>query len=190
MSKDGDYIDTFMRTDRIFQANVHQLADAMTSYEQKYPDEVNDYRDLWTTALRHAKRHAYDYEPEYSSMATVRYFEQEFHANSKKDSRECRVFYGNSMAIRLGCIYAHQYVFCNRGVNGIEGTLSAAAGLSIYLSEYHHPDAKNNRRYSASWAISVSSTTRMPSGTRTSTAVSASSYSIMAVVPSSASSKD
>lgn len=146
VSKDGDYIDTFMRTDRIFQANVHQLADAMTSYEQKYPDEVNDYRDLWTTALRHAKRHAYDYEPEYSSMATVRYFEQEFHANSKKDSRECRVFYGNSMAIRLGCIYAHQYVFCNRGVNGIEGTLSAAAGLSIYLSEYHHPDAQKQQK--------------------------------------------
>ncbi len=105
VSKDGDYIDTFMRTDRIFQANVHQLADAMTSYDQKYPDEVNDYRDLWTTALRHAKRHAYDYEPEYSSMATVRYFEQEFHANSKKgQQRMPRILwqqYGNTPGLYL-----------------------------------------------------------------------------------------
>ena len=31
-------------------------------------------------------------------------------------------------------------------MNGIEGTLSAAAGLSIYLSEYHHPDAKKQQK--------------------------------------------
>lgn len=50
------------------------------------------------------------------------------------------------MAIRLACIYARQYVHCNRGVNGIEGSLSTAAGLSIYLSEYHHPDAKSQQK--------------------------------------------
>ena len=32
------------------------------------------------------------------------------------------------------------------GVNGIEGSLSTAAGLSIYLSEYHHPDAKSQQK--------------------------------------------
>ncbi len=123
-------------------------------------------------------------------MATVRYFEQEFHANSKKDSRECRVFYGNSMAIRLGCIYAHQYVFCNRGVNGIEGTLSAAAGLSIYLSEYHHPDAQKQQKVFCILGDLSFFYDRNALWNRTSTAVSASSYSIMAVAPSSASSKD
>ena len=35
---------------------------------------------------------------------------------------------------------------CYRGVNGIEGTLSAAAGLSVVLSEQHHPDAKSQQK--------------------------------------------
>ncbi|MBO5204726.1 MAG: 2-succinyl-5-enolpyruvyl-6-hydroxy-3-cyclohexene-1-carboxylic-acid synthase, partial [Prevotella sp.] len=29
------------------------------------------------------------------------------------------------------CRYAHHYVYCNRGVNGIEGSLSTAAGFSL-----------------------------------------------------------
>ncbi len=90
-----------------------------------------------------------------------------FMPTPEKDSRECRVFYGNSMAIRLGCIYAHQYVFCNRGVNGIEGTLSAAAGLSIYLSEYHHPDAKKQQKvFCILGDLSFFYDHEMPSGTR------------------------
>ena len=79
-------------------------------------------------------------------MAAVKAFQMEYLVHSLGDTRECRLFYGNSMAIRLACIYARQYVHCNRGVNGIEGSLSAAAGLSIYLSEYHHPDAKSQQK--------------------------------------------
>ena len=39
--------------------------------------------------------------------------------------------YANSTSIRLGCIYARHHAFCNRGVNGIEGSLSTAAGYSL-----------------------------------------------------------
>ena len=146
-SKDGDYIDTFMRIDRIFQCDPDELAEAMTDFDQTYKDEVNEYKDLWCDALKMAKKHAYDYEPPFSSMATVKYFQQEYLANSVRgDTSECRLVYGNSSAIRLACIYARQYVHCNRGVNGIEGTLSTAAGLSIYLSEYHSPDAKSQQK--------------------------------------------
>ncbi len=146
VSKDGECIDTFMRLDRIFHADPDQLAEAMTSYEQKYHDEVDDYKERWRKALRAAKRHAYDYEPSFSSMATIKYFQQEYLAHSIDDTRDCRLVYGNSSAIRLAAIYARQYVHCNRGVNGIEGTLSTAAGLSIYLSEYHSPDAKSQQK--------------------------------------------
>ena len=145
-STDGDYIDTFMRIDRIFPCDTTQLADAMTSYDQVYRDEVNAYKERWEKALWAAKRHAFDYEPSFSSMAAVKAFQAEYLAHSLDDTRECRLFYGNSMAIRLACIYARQYVHCNRGVNGIEGSLSTAAGLSIYLSEYHHPDAKSQQK--------------------------------------------
>ena len=146
VSRDGECIDTFMHLDRIFHADPNQLAEAMTSYEQKYPDEVDEYKERWRKALRAAKRHAYDYEPPFSSMAAVKYFQQEYLAHSLDDTRECRLVYGNSSAIRLAGIYARQYVHCNRGVNGIEGTLSTAAGLSIYLSEYHSPDAKSQQK--------------------------------------------
>ena len=39
--------------------------------------------------------------------------------------------YANSTSVRLGCIYAQHFVCCNRGVNGIEGSLSTAAGYSL-----------------------------------------------------------
>ena len=146
VSRDGECIDTFMHLDRIFHAAPDQLADAMTSFDQKYNGEVDDYKERWRKALRAAKRHAYDYEPPFSSMAAVKYFQQEYLAHSLDDTRECRLVYGNSSAIRLAGIYTRQYVHCNRGVNGIEGTLSTAVGLSIYLSEYHSPDAKSQQK--------------------------------------------
>ena len=41
------------------------------------------------------------------------------------------VHYANSMAVRLGTLYSQHYIWCNRGINGIEGSLSAAAGFSV-----------------------------------------------------------
>ena len=147
VSKDGEMVDTFMHIDRIFQCDPDRLAEAMTDFDPTQEDEVNAFKERWYWARRAAKRHAFDYEPPFSSMATVKYFQQEYLANSVRgDTSECRLVYGNSSAIRLAGIYARQYVHCNRGVNGIEGTLSTAAGLSIYLSEYHHPDAKSQQK--------------------------------------------
>lgn len=134
-SKDGNLIDTFMHTDRIFQCDPDQLGEAMTDFDRPNQKETHDFIDLWEKALLAAKHQTFDYKPAFSSLATVKYFETEFHAHSLGDTRNSRVFYGNSMAIRLGCLFARQFVHCNRGVNGIEGTLSSAAGLSIYLSE-------------------------------------------------------
>ena len=43
--------------------------------------------------------------------------------------------YANSMAIRLANTYAKTRVYCNRGVNGIEGSLSTAAGFSCVTDD-------------------------------------------------------
>ena len=136
VSKDGDGVDTFMHLDRIFEVDPNALADRMMDFQQKYEEEVRDFRELWEKALLKAKRHSYNYDPPFSSMAAVKYLQQEFRAASRDATDHARLFFGNSMAIRLAGIYARQYVHCLRGVNGIEGTLSAAAGLSRYLSEY------------------------------------------------------
>ncbi len=53
--------------------------------------------------------------------------EFERHVNPDRDI----VYYANSTAIRLAAIHAHHYVFCNRGINGIEGSLSTAVGAAL-----------------------------------------------------------
>ncbi len=41
----------------------------------------------------------------------------------------------NSLAVRLVQIFNPEYVYCNRGTNGIEGSLSTAAGHSLVTSD-------------------------------------------------------
>lgn len=60
-------------------------------------------------------------------MAAVRCLEQQIESSSVR----INTHYANSTAVRLGCIYAKHYVWCNRGVNGIEGSLSTAAGFAV-----------------------------------------------------------
>lgn len=88
---------------------------------------AHDFHARWQTLLARCADHAEGYEPPYSQMATVRYFE------SQLDDLDIdlHVHYANSSAVRLASIYAAHRVWCNRGVNGIEGSLSTAAGFSL-----------------------------------------------------------
>ena len=90
-------------------------------------DERCLFHDRWQSFLDAYAAHADAYAPEYSQMATVKYFEEQL---ADLDIDIC-VHYANSSAVRLACIYAQHYVWCNRGVNGIEGSLSTAAGFSL-----------------------------------------------------------
>lgn len=85
------------------------------------------FHDRWQSFLDAYAAHADAYAPEYSQMETVKYFEEQL---ADLDIDIC-VHYANSSAVRLACIYAQHYVWCNRGVNGIEGSLSTAAGFSL-----------------------------------------------------------
>ena len=91
-----------------------------------------EYRRQWLAALTSAAHRANEYQPPYSQMAAVKYFEE------KTFNVQClsfNVHYANSTAIRLANIYARHHVWCNRGVNGIEGSLSTAAGFSVVTDE-------------------------------------------------------
>ena len=68
--------------------------------------------------------HLADTQPAYSPAAVVKYFEEQL----EDMEYDYRVHYANSTSVRLACRYADHYVWCNRGVNGIEGSLSTAVG--------------------------------------------------------------
>ena len=92
-----------------------------------HDDSRHGFHACWQQLLDRCAEHAEAYEPGFSQMATVKYFEEQL---ADLDTDIC-VHYANSSAVRLACIYAQHYVWCNRGVNGIEGSLSTAAGYSL-----------------------------------------------------------
>lgn len=49
----------------------------------------------------------------------------------EETSGDFHICYANSSAIRLGCLFAQKYRFANRGVNGIDGSLSTAVGIAL-----------------------------------------------------------
>lgn len=117
---------------------VECAADDIDTFLSRFSDEAmandsdrREFYDRWQALLNDCAQRAECFEPPYSQMAVVRYFEQQL------DDLDASVYthYANSTAIRLACIYAGHYVWCNRGVNGIEGSLSTAAGFSIAIEE-------------------------------------------------------
>ena len=89
------------------------------------PDQ--SFISLWNERLQHATQTIADLQPEYSYRWAVKYLEEQL----DDLYLDIYVHYANSMAVRYATLYANHYVYCNRGVNGIEGTLSTSAGFSI-----------------------------------------------------------
>ena len=93
--------------------------------------EAEEYHSLWQQLTDRARRLTEDYQPPFSQMAAVRYFEQQL----EDMFYDWQVHYANSSAIRLANLFAAHYVWCNRGINGIEGSLSTAAGHSTVTDD-------------------------------------------------------
>lgn len=135
---DGQVRDVTMHMDHLV---VGSLEDAVRYFDQKeqkdapsqhtFTDETLIYKKAWDGALQKARHIADEYQPAFSQMAVVRYFEQQI----EDMDYDFSVHYANSMAVRLANIFALHPVWCNRGVNGIEGTLSTAAGFSIVCGD-------------------------------------------------------
>lgn len=125
----GEVTDTFMNVTRVIVGDASVVADQVRFMTEQQP---HPFVQQWQALLERIRRQVSSFLPPYSQMAAVRYFEQSLY-----DGRhpKASVHYANSMAIRLANIYAQHPVFCNRGVNGIEGSLSTAAGFSCVTGE-------------------------------------------------------
>ena len=124
VNRTGEVNDTFMNLTHVIQGDPKVVADMIRLKLQENP---HPFVQKWDALLSQARQQVEAGEPLYSQKATVEYFE------ARRDGQI--VHYANSMAIRLANIYARTPVFCNRGVNGIEGSLSTAAGFSCVTDE-------------------------------------------------------
>ena len=124
VNRTGEVNDTFMNLTHVIQGDPEVVADMVRLKLQENP---HPFVQKWDALLAQARQQVEAVEPPYSQAAAVKYFEQRRGNNI--------VHYANSMAIRLANIYARTPVFCNRGVNGIEGSLSTAAGFSCVTDE-------------------------------------------------------
>ena len=125
-NESGCFSDTFMNLRQWVHCDTWTMLLTLADLLREKQPQPTAFRQLWVQALAHAKSHADNYKPSFSQMAAVRLFEQSFDYK-----RQPIVHYANSSSIRLANVYARHYVYCNRGVNGIEGSLSTAAGYSL-----------------------------------------------------------
>lgn len=120
---EGELKDVGMNADFLIHGQTDQVVkDIYMTWLYDY-EPSSKYINAWNNLRDKVEEHHEQYKPGYSSMLAVKLFEEDIKS-------EC-VYYANSMAVRLGCIYARHYIFCNRGVNGIEGSLSTAAGAAL-----------------------------------------------------------
>ena len=124
VNSEGEVTDTFMNLTHVVQGDGDVVADMVRSNLEETP---HPFVQKWEVLLAQIRQQVEANEPPYSSAAVVKYFEQKRGANI--------VHYANSMAIRLANTYSKTPVYCNRGVNGIEGSLSTAAGFSCVTDE-------------------------------------------------------
>ena len=128
VNETGEVNDTFMNLTHVVQGDGEVVADHIRFLLE---DQPHPFVQMWDNLIRRIHSQAVGYEPVYSQMAVVKYFESQLPiANC-----QCSTHYANSSAIRLANIYAQHPVFCNRGVNGIEGSLSTAAGFSCVTDD-------------------------------------------------------
>ena len=140
----GEVTDTFMNLTRVIQGDAAVVEDQIRFLLEQQP---HPFIQKWETLLSKVRAHAAAYQPPYSQMAAVKCFEAQlmFNVQWSMVNVQCsmvngqwsmaNVHYANSTAIRLANIFAQHSVYCNRGVNGIEGSLSTAAGFSVVSEE-------------------------------------------------------
>ncbi|MBQ3630441.1 MAG: 2-succinyl-5-enolpyruvyl-6-hydroxy-3-cyclohexene-1-carboxylic-acid synthase [Prevotella sp.] len=133
ISSSGDVEDTFCNLRGLIVGDAEFVLQALDQKMGHRKLPATDYRRQWLHALQEAAERAVAYVPPFSQMAAVRAFEQRLSVCGGASAPT--VHYANSMPVRLANIYARHHVWCNRGVNGIEGSLSTAAGCSLVAQD-------------------------------------------------------
>ena len=121
VNANGEVHDPMMRLSGVVQARP---ADVLAAINGEGPRE---WFDRWEALRWKAEEHRRTFLPTYSNLLAVKLLEERL----GHTPTGYVLHYANSTSVRLGCLYAREHVYCNRGINGIEGSLSTAAGFSL-----------------------------------------------------------
>ena len=124
----GEVTDTFMNLTQVIQGDGKVVADHVRFLCE---DRPHPFVQKWEQLLSSLRQKADALSPAFSQLAAVKLFEDRLSTSNCQFSTH----YANSTAIRLANSFARHPVWCNRGVNGIDGSLSTAAGFSCVTDE-------------------------------------------------------
>ncbi len=124
VSKDGEIHDTFGHLTQVIRCDERQALKALGKLFDGEPS--HPFADRWNEALDKTQAHFDALRPDFSQMLAVKLALQ----SVQEYGEPFVLHFANSQPVRLANLFAGQHVRCNRGVNGIEGTTSAAAGCA------------------------------------------------------------
>ena len=129
VDEDGELRDISMHAKTLIHGETADVANEVFDYiKQNVNAFDSSYSALWRDLRKKVRIQHDSFNPDYSSMKAVKLFEERYGDEI--------VHYANSMSVRLGAVYCEgKYRYCNRGINGIEGSLSTAAGASLALQQ-------------------------------------------------------
>ena len=132
VNESGEVVDTFVYLTAIIEAKPNDVLSLMMQMiqqanEKQHEDRTKAYRQLWQTAHNAYRKQLNQLAPTLTEAYVVQCFEQQL----QQVGHPFEVHYANSLSVRLANKYAQHHVWCNRGVNGIEGSLSTSAGMSL-----------------------------------------------------------
>ena len=124
----GTAHDTFMHQTCAVADNETNFLKTLLDKIGRQPTATDKIRERVMPLIQRAVRTIDAYRPPYSQLMAVK----ELEASLEHRDDEVEMHYANSSAVRLGLLCARRrFIWCNRGVNGIEGSLSTAAGFSL-----------------------------------------------------------